>query len=104
MQDFVHNYMTRWFPDLGKELGVEDWSAIWQSFKSSSVNVNALEVNYTVMMRWYCVPTQMHKAFPTASPLCFQGCDSRGKVHHIWWECPKVWVFWSKVLSLGGVA
>ncbi|CAI9577817.1 unnamed protein product, partial [Staurois parvus] len=31
-------------------------------------------------------------------PWCWRGCGEIGTVYHIWWECPKIQVFWKKIV------
>lgn len=32
--------------------------------------------------------------------LCFRGCNPRGDMLDVWWECPKIRSFWKKIFSL----
>lgn len=50
--------------------------------------------------RWYYLPDRLAKIYSSTSPNCWRGCDSRGSLHHIWWECPHIKNYWKKVMNL----
>ncbi|CAI9601315.1 unnamed protein product, partial [Staurois parvus] len=34
---------------------------------------------------------------------CWRDCREIGTLYHIWWECPKIQVFWKKIVHLVGM-
>lgn len=55
---------------------------------------------YKVLLRWFCVPTRIAKSNPSYSERCLWGCGQRGDRIHIWWSCPCLVGFWSRVFDL----
>lgn len=62
-------------------------------------NISLIESNLKVMTRWYLTPAKLAKMYPT-DPRCFRGCQLTGSTAHIWWECPWIRSFWSRIFSL----
>lgn len=44
-------YIQEWSSDLGLDLDTWDWTQIWGSTKSCSINVIAVETNYKILTR-----------------------------------------------------
>lgn len=94
------SYTTKWEADLNLPPDSLDWSQIWQSTKSATPNIVALETNYKVLTRWYLVPARISKYLPQYPPHCFRGCSDIGTHLHIWWTCPIVQTYWSKIFQI----
>lgn len=72
-----------WAADIGIQLEPKNWTDIWQSTKSSTVNILALETNYKVFTRWYLVPARIAKTL-SYYPSNFKGCpDCRHSYVHM---------------------
>lgn len=89
-------YMLGWETDFAQEWDLEVWHRNSSRVYKGVLNTALVEVNVKVMTRWYLVPFKLAKLYPTASPLCFRGCD----MLHVWWDCPKFRGFWNKIFSL----
>lgn len=45
-------------------------------------------------------PVKVSKFLPDKSPNCWRGCLTPGTMAHLWWECPKIKIFWQEVIRL----
>ncbi|CAI9581107.1 unnamed protein product, partial [Staurois parvus] len=94
------SYVVQWERDLGVAVDPEDWNKAWSLIAKCSFNTTTLEAAYKVLFRWYWVPARLARANPACSDQCFRGCSHRGDVLHIWWSCPRLFRFWSRVFGL----
>uniref|UniRef100_A0A6I8Q4E7 Reverse transcriptase domain-containing protein n=1 Tax=Xenopus tropicalis TaxID=8364 RepID=A0A6I8Q4E7_XENTR len=93
-------YMKAWEGDLGYPLNEDTWIKVWDSTAHSSINTSLPEAGYKVLLRWYLVPARLHKINNAYSSQCFRGCGEEGTAYHIWWQCPRVQCFWTRVYEL----
>lgn len=49
---------------------------------------------------WYMETARVVSYVPGTSPHCFRGCGKEGTPFHIWWTCPKVKRFWTRLYNL----
>lgn len=50
----------------------------WDTIKSCSRNVLAIEANYKVLTQWYLGPVRIARFVPGYPLICFQGCGQLG--------------------------
>lgn len=50
------------------------------------------------MVRWYMTPERLQKINQDGTPLCWRNCGKKATMIHIWWDCPKIRVFWQEVI------
>uniref|UniRef100_A0A803KB25 Reverse transcriptase domain-containing protein n=1 Tax=Xenopus tropicalis TaxID=8364 RepID=A0A803KB25_XENTR len=93
-------YVRAWERDLGQTLEEKDWFVIWDQTAHNSINTSLLEAGYKVLLRWYLVPSRLHKINNQCDPQCFRKCGSEGTVYHIWWQCSRVQRFWTRVYQM----
>uniref|UniRef100_A0A803JBX6 Reverse transcriptase zinc-binding domain-containing protein n=1 Tax=Xenopus tropicalis TaxID=8364 RepID=A0A803JBX6_XENTR len=93
-------YTQAWCKDLNTTITDENWTQIWQTTASCSRNTSLLETTYKVLMRWYMVPSRLHKINPQISKDCFRRCGHTGSMFHIWWDCPNVQRYWSRIYNI----
>ena len=96
-------YVRKWEEDLGRELDNSDWNQIWNTTKTASPNIQAVEANYKVLTRWYLVPARIAKYAKNYSAQCFRGCSDIGIHFHTWWSCPKVQIFWIRIFKIASI-
>lgn len=66
----------------------------------TAVDTKTRKSNYKCLTRWYMTPVRVSKFTPERSPNCWRGCASPGTMAHLWWECPKIKIFWQEVTRL----
>lgn len=96
----VHSNVARWEEDLKAHEALLDWQAMWSSTTSLTINITILESAGKGMTRWYMSPVKLAHMFSGHTGLCFRGCQTTGDVLHIWWTCPMLGCFSSRVFSL----
>lgn len=77
-------YILEWENDLAQEWDLEAWHRASAWAHREALNISLVEANLKVMMRWYLVPAKLARLYPSASPLCFCGCEHTGMMLHIW--------------------
>lgn len=95
-----HPYMLAWEKDLNSNENLDSWSARLQVAYKGIINVSLVDTGLKLVTRWYLVPNRLARMYATASSDCFRGCLLRGSMLHVWWECPKMRVFWNRVFSM----
>lgn len=90
-------YIRKWERDLGTEFTDVQLSHLYYLTHSSSIDSKVQETNFKIMSRWYRVPEDLARIYPTRSDLCWRGCGHKGTLTHIWWNCPKIVPFWTDI-------
>ena len=90
-------YVRRWESDLGTILTETQLTHLYQLTHSSSIDSRTQETNFKLLSRWYRVPADLANIYTSMSPLCWRGCNLRGTLLHIWWDCPLVRPFWEDI-------
>lgn len=93
-------YMLAWEADLQLTWDLDTWHKAMGSSFRGILNISLVEANLKVFTRWYLTPTRLSAMYPSTSPLCFRGCQLRGSMLHVWWECPKIRSFWNKIFHI----
>lgn len=52
------------------------------------------------MSRWYRVPADLARIYPSVSDQCWRKCGLRGTLLHIWWECPLIQPYLADIRAL----
>lgn len=65
-----------------------------------STSMDTKEMNYKLLVKWYYVPSKIHKMNPHISPLCWRECGEVGTHAHIWWQCHLIQSYWVEILDL----
>lgn len=87
----------KWETELELTLSTKEWENIYEHIHKGSVNVSAQENSYKIYSRWYKTPDRIHLYHPSVSPMCWRCNDDVGSLLHIWWKCPRIQPFWTKV-------
>ena len=71
---------------------------MWKNIPITSRNYNHQIIHYKIIHRFYLTPRKCCQLQMVTSPRCTL-CSSRtvGTYMHMFWECPRVQIFWSKV-------
>lgn len=94
------SFQAKWESDLNRTFSTEEWGKIYALSHKSSISGYTQEKNYKVLSRWYKTPDLIHKIYPSSSALCWRCGDAIGSYVHIWWDCPDVKSFWTRIFSL----
>lgn len=65
-----------------------------------SLSTRHQERNDKILARWYRCPVDMHKINGENQETCWSCLNARGTMSHIWYYCPKVLLFWSKIYNI----
>ena len=95
-----HTYMLRWEKELGGELEEDEWRAVWRQAAKSSICTLYKEKTYKVLFFWYLTPDVLHRIYPSTSDRCWRCNQARGTLFHIYWTCPLIVQFWTRVQEL----
>lgn len=88
-----------WVRYLAIDIPLEGWEHTVHTTHKSSVNVSTQKTNYKLLYRWYRTPTLLHNFDPTRFNQCWRCRQKVGTLLHIWWECPLLQPFRTKVHS-----
>ncbi|KAJ7335171.1 hypothetical protein JRQ81_013112, partial [Phrynocephalus forsythii] len=55
------------------------------------------ELERKILLKWYRTPAQLAYMIKGMKPNCWHCKGKERWYSHVWWECPKVIVFWEKV-------
>lgn len=92
-------YMEKWEKELGTQLNEQQLGKVLRMVHSSAVDINTIEINYKCLERWYITPVKAQKYQPEKSYLCWRGCNLKGTMAHLLWECPKIREYRRKALQ-----
>lgn len=92
-------YIRAWERDLQLDLSTTQLTHLYQLTHSSTMESKTQETNYKILSRWYRVPADLARIYPSVSDQCWRGCGHRGTLLHIWWECPLIKSYWKDIKS-----
>uniref|UniRef100_A0A8C5QKU6 Reverse transcriptase domain-containing protein n=1 Tax=Leptobrachium leishanense TaxID=445787 RepID=A0A8C5QKU6_9ANUR len=90
-------YMGKWENMLDVVLSDAQWSKICELIHHCSVSSKTQETAYKVLSLWYRTPDKINRYDPQVPAQCWRCNGARGDMLHIWWECPKLQPFWSRI-------
>lgn len=91
---------AKWEKDLSIHLSDKEWEKIYSNIHKGSINVTTQENGYKLFSRWYKTPLKLHTINPEILSNCWRCNDKNGSLLHIWWDCPAISAFWTKVFHL----
>lgn len=89
-----------WERDLHVQLSDADWEKIFLISHKGSSNVTTQENNYKIATRWYRTPSLLHQFYPSISADCWRCSHAQGTLLHVWWDCPRIQIYWSQIYKL----
>ncbi|CAI9577764.1 unnamed protein product [Staurois parvus] len=95
---FKLKYIEKWEKDLGVEWEEHTQRKIYRMVHEN-ISMREVEMNFKCLTRWYVTPVIEHKMREEKQPWCWRGCGGLGTMYHIWWECPKIHIYWAKVIN-----
>lgn len=101
-EGFVPGFLQKWERDLDIILSEEQWGYILEFAHYSSTASKYQELCYKILIRWYRVPSLLHKIYPERMNTCGRCGEAEGNMLHIFWSCWKLEEFWSKVRDIIG--
>lgn len=94
------SFQLSWEKELECTISLEDWSKSFLLAHKSTVSSKAQELNFKILSRWYRVPSLLHAIYPNTSHLSWRCNGAEGTMTHIWWGCPVIQPFWTKVIDV----
>lgn len=98
--ELTHNYMKKWSRILQRPISLLDWGKIWESASKFSRCVVQKETAIKILLFWYRTPDLLHARNPTTSNICWRCSESIGSHFHIFWDCPLIGPYWTKIQDL----
>lgn len=92
-------YIREWARDLQLVFSDTQLEHIYWLTHASSVDTKMQESSFKLFTPSYRVPAVLARIDPTLSDLCWRDCGQRGSFLHVWWEYPKLHLFWQDVRS-----
>lgn len=89
--------IREWERDLQHTFTETQLDHLYRLTNASSVNTKMQANCFKLLTRWYRVPANLARIFPTVSDACWRGCGLEGTYLHIWWECQKLWPYWQDI-------
>ena len=89
-----------WECDLNVSLSPAQWEVLWRTVVYASKCVHFRIIQYKIMCRSYFTSVSLSKIDEKCDNKCWYGCDARGSLFNLLWECPDVFSFWSMVVSI----
>lgn len=91
------NFISKWEKDLDHTFMSAQVQRIIMSTLKFSICTKIQETNYKPLTRWYLTPHALHTRYPEASKICWRCQKNRGTILHVFWSCPKLTFFWTKI-------
>lgn len=99
-EDYFPPYLEQWKADLGISLSHVQKRKIIHKALKLSMSSKTQETNFKILARWYCTPTALKTMFPSTSDRCWRCGEARGTILHIFWSCPRLFMFWLSVRKI----
>lgn len=91
------SFIEKWEKEFGSSLKVQQVSKILRAGHGFAMDINTIEMNCKCLLRWYITPDKAQKYQPGKSSLCWRGCNQKGTLSYIQWDCPKIQEYWQQV-------
>lgn len=107
----MHDYMTTWTRELGRDINQSQWASAFYYTQSQcassfdythklSISGYSQDKNFKILTKWYKVSVQLHTMFLDASDQCWCCHQTPGSFLHIWRECATIRNLWNKVAAV----
>lgn len=93
-------FVAKWSRDLRRNLSGDVIGRVIRSIHGLSRCNSTQEQGYKLWAWWYRTPSLLHKIYPQVTDRCWRCQREEGTLIHIFWACPKLWPFWSKVRKI----
>lgn len=93
-------FQTSWERELNRSISSEDWSKSFLLTHKPTSSSKAQELHFKILLRWYRVPSLLPSIYPNTSNLCWRCSGAKGIMTHVWWDCPAIQPFWTKVIDV----
>lgn len=93
-------FLKKWEEELGVNCSSETAKNILGATHGTASDMKTIESNYKCLARWYMTPVKFSKFATDRSPNCWRGCGTPGNMAHLWWNCPKIKLFWKGVIGI----
>lgn len=92
-------YIKKWEIELGTKIDETTIRRVLKMVGNSAIDARTAEISYKCISRSYLTP-EITSKFQKDSAYCWRGCQEIGTMAHLWWLCPKIRIFWRKILAL----
>ena len=95
----THSLKKAWEEELGLQIDDMVWQEGLSRIQYCSINARHHLIQFKVMHRLHYSKTKLHRIYPTVSPLCDRCKAADGSLTHLFWTCPKLYVFWCGIFK-----
>lgn len=88
-----------WSTELNFEVSDDTWNEGLTRIQTCSINVRYKLIQFKVIHRLHYSKTKLHRIYPAISPLCDRCKSADGSLTHIFWLCPHIQRYWSKIFK-----
>ena len=88
-----------WARELGVPIADELWEESLASIQNCSINSRYRLIQFKVLHRLHYSKSKLHKMYPSISPMCNRCHSAEGSLSHLFWHCPILDTFWSKIFN-----
>lgn len=93
-------FRESWSEALGIPISCKQWQRACIFTHECSLSTRTQETAYKLLNHWYTTPVKLHSWFPLAPDTCWHCQTDKGTLFHIWWQCPLLSPFGSKVREI----
>lgn len=99
-QPSMDRFRESWSKDLQMTIIDRLWQRACIFSHKCSLSTRMQETAFEVFTQWYATPTKLHKWYPLTSDLFWHCQKDKGTLFHIWWQCPLISPYWTKVKGI----
>ena len=96
---FPQNTKNLWEQDLGLTLDEDQWANILELVHYSSICAHNGLIQCKFIHRIYYTNHRLSKFYPNVADICNRCNQSPADLMHMFWSCPKLIDFWSKIFD-----
>lgn len=100
-EDLTENTLdvkNKWELEANTIISDIEWERSWESWHKCLSSPTWKEFSWKLRMRYFRTPLIISSYDKRCSSLCWRGCGLIGDLSHIFWDCPKLTVFWREVM------
>ena len=86
-----------WEREINDVLPDKLWKTALSRIHSCSINSRHRLIQFKVIHRFHYSKVMLHTFYPSVSPICDKCKSNDGTLLHLFWDCPLIYQFWSRI-------